>query len=85
VREMNIPDNIRSSLDRYVSQHYETSGFLRAVLENNLKEAVFRADEKNILILRDIVNYIYNELPMSCWGSKEKVERWLAKKDDGKA
>ena len=50
---------------------------MRVVLENDLTEAIGRADEENILILKDIVGYIFNELPMTCWGSKEKVKAWL--------
>ena len=74
---MTIPSDLIKSLTYYVEHHSETGGFLRAVLENDLTEAIGRADLDNLLILKDIVGYIFNELPMSCWGSKEKVKAWL--------
>lgn len=50
---------------------------MRAVLENNLTEAFGRADMDNREAMFDIVQYCYNELPFVCWGSKEKVSKWL--------
>ena len=72
-----VPPLVLDSLDRYVQHHIETGSFLRAVLENNLKESLGRADLQNRYALFDIVSYIYNEIPMQCWGSEEKVEAWL--------
>lgn len=51
--------------------------FLVAVLCNNFKEAVFRADELNGIHLRAIAIFIYNELPPQSQGSPEKVRAWL--------
>lgn len=74
-----MPPAIGASLDRYANQHIETGGFLKAVLENDLCEAVCRADEINFQFLPVLVRYVYNELPAPCWGSKEKVAAWLKK------
>ena len=79
--EYNIPEHIKESLDAYASERRPTGGFLRAVLENNLSESLGRADEENRRCIFQIVSYIYNELPAPCWGSKEKVEDWLTKKE----
>lgn len=68
---------IKASLKRYVENKIPTGGFLRAVLENNLFVAIGRADIQNRNKLHNICIYIYNELPSNCWGSKEKVEKWL--------
>ena len=68
---------IKDSLDRYVKDKCPTGRFLRAVLSNNLFEALGTADENNREALFDIVSYIYNELPGSCWGTPEKVKQWL--------
>jgi len=72
-----IPQRILESLGAYVNERRPTGGFLRAILENNLMEAMGRADEDNRQCLFHIVSYIYNELPMDCWGSPEKVRDWL--------
>ena len=65
------------SLQRYADNHIETGGFLRAVLENDLMEAVGRADEINQQDLFDICGYVYNDMPAICHGSPEKVQAWL--------
>lgn len=73
-----IPKNVRESLDRYIVQGIEPGGFLMAVLQNNLMEAVGRADHINIGYLKDICGHIYNNLPSTCHGSPEKVRAFLA-------
>ncbi len=73
------PDIIESILD-YVRERVPPGDFLRAVLENNLKESFQRADEDNIRNMFEIVQFIYNEIPASCWGSPEKVKEWLREK-----
>ena len=72
-----IPQNAIESLKLYVEKHIQPGGFLTAVLENDLTAAVATADLHNIEIIPTYVSYIYNELPMKCWGSKEKVKEWL--------
>lgn len=69
---------IKSSLNRYAKERVLTGDFLRAVLENNLCEAICRADSDNRKDILEIVQYVYNELPGNCWGSKEIVEKWLS-------
>jgi len=72
-----IPSNLVDALERYVKNRMPTGSFLRAVLENNLVEAVGRADSDNIRLLPEIVQYCYNNLPHNCWGSPEIVKRFL--------
>jgi hypothetical protein len=82
IMQMRIcPLNIIESLDRYVNYGIPTGNFLRAVLENNLKEALGLADENNIFHLYGIVNFLYNKCPSLCWGSPEKVKFWLEMKE----
>ena len=71
---------IKESLKRYVEHHISPGSFLRAVLENDLMEAMGRADYENSQILKEICQYVYSEIPLVCWGSKEKVENWLKNK-----
>jgi len=66
-------------LKRYVEQRVPTGSFLRAILENNLKEACMRADSENIKVIPIYVSWLFNEAPGICWGSPEKVKDWLAK------
>lgn len=76
---MKIDKFIIDSLERYSKHGIETGGFLRAVLENDLMLAIGKADSYNRENLHAICIYIYNELPHSIWGSREKVERHLEK------
>jgi len=74
-----ISKEIKETLDRYVNDRIPTGGFLRAVLANDLFEAVGRADIFNQRALVQICGYIYNDIPSSCWGSYEIVDKWLEK------
>jgi hypothetical protein len=75
-------DYIIDTLERYVSDRCPTGGFLHAVLSNDLTQACAKADMHNQRRLHEIVSYIYNNLPSICWGSPEKVEKWLANEED---
>jgi hypothetical protein len=71
------PEHIRDSLLRYQNEHVPTGGFLKAVLENNLREAYSRADSENIDHMMAIVSFCYNRLNMACWGTPDRVQEWL--------
>ena len=72
-------DEIKEAMDRYAETGCPTGDFLRAVLENNLMEAFGRADEGNTRDMREIVAYVYNEIPANCHGSPEVVAEWIKK------
>ena len=74
-----IRPDIRASLDRYAERGIPTGDFLRAVLSNDLMDAMGRADDYNRSTLYEICSYVYNELPGLCHGSPEYVNRWLEK------
>ena len=72
-----IPEDIKQTLELYVNDKIPTGDFVRAVLANDLKGAFGRADMNNRYALFDIVAYVVNELPYTCRGSYERVDRWL--------
>jgi hypothetical protein len=72
-----VPAHTLGALDRYVERGLAPGGFLMAVLENKLFEAVARADNINKHALPAIVEYIYNYLPAGSWGSETLVEAFL--------
>lgn len=79
---MNIHDftkiqHLENSLVEYVINGRGVGGFLRAVLENNLRGAVNRADNGNLPIIAHVVAWLYNNAPVSCWGSEDEVRIWL--------
>ena len=73
-----IPLPILEGLRHYAMHHVPTGSFLEAVLSNDLTKAMGRADEHSRRSLWNIVNYCYNALPSTSWGSPEKVKAWLA-------
>jgi hypothetical protein len=76
-RGMKVPDHTMKGLHRYIKDKVPTGSFIRAVLNNDLKEAVGRADDENIQNIPAIVAFLYNCAPSNCWGSPEKVKNWL--------
>ena len=68
------------SIKRYVERGIPTGDFLRAVLSNDLIQALGRADESSRENLFEICTYIYNGIPSETWGSPRKYEAWLDKK-----
>ena len=77
---MRIPEHMREPLSAYISNHRPTGSFLKAVLCNDLFEAVGKADADNILNIPAFTNYIYNKAPSECWGSLEKYNAWIAER-----
>lgn len=71
-----IEERFKESIDAWATEGRPTGGFLLAVLENNLKEAVKRGDAAALDNLPHIVSYLYLDCPAACWGSPEKVAGW---------
>jgi len=77
-----IPEHMRPGVKRYLENGRRPGSFLTAVLENNLVESFARADNINQSQMLVWVNFLYNEMPMASWGSKEKVKAWVKKKKE---
>lgn len=78
VRGRTIPEHLVRGLDAHVNEGRQTGSFLQAVLCNDLREAVNRADDEALNALPAIVGWLYWEAPSQCWGSPEKVAHWRA-------
>ena len=74
-----LPEHIQGAAKRYIEHGIIPGDFLQAVICNNLKESFARADDTNIEKMFDIVNFFYNEVPGTCWGSREKMMAWSEK------
>jgi hypothetical protein len=64
----------------YVEGGCEPGSGTRAILENDLLGACQNLDKTSQAILFDIVKYLYNNVPMNCWGSPERVRDWIKRK-----
>jgi len=71
--------DVKEAIDRYVDHRIHPGGFLEAVLCNDLKESLGRADDWNREDLFSIVSYCWNNIPYDCWGSPERVKAWLGR------
>ena len=71
-----VPAYMLDNLKAYINTGRGVGGFLTAVLENDLKGAVDRADSHNRANLPAYVGYLYNQAPGGCWGSPENVKAW---------
>lgn len=72
-----VPEHTRGSIARYIVDHVEPGDFLEAVMCNDLRESIARADDMNRANLNAIVFFMYNEAPASCWGSKAAYNDWV--------
>jgi hypothetical protein len=56
------------AIERYLDDGYHPGHFLAAIIENDLKEAVMRADDKNLRAIPEYVRWFYNHAPIVSWG-----------------
>ena len=68
---------IIEALRAYADYGRPVGDFLTACLENDLMEALGRADDDNRKVIFEICMYIHWEIPAICHGSKEAVRKWL--------
>lgn len=72
-----IPENTQKALTHYVDLRIPPGTFLYVVFCNNLFGAFELADRENTKAMHLIVDYIYTQIPSSCWGSPEKIRKWI--------
>ncbi len=66
------------ALDRYFNQRTAPGSFVRAVLENDLLQAVRRMNPPSWDGLWWLIELLIECAPSEAWGSPEKVDAWLA-------
>lgn len=76
-----IPPRMMDAIRRYIDHGVLPGEFLIAVISNDLREAVGRADDENRKNLMAFVGYFYNEAPSTCWGSKEIMLKYAEAKE----
>lgn len=83
--EHKIPQHMRQSLQRWITEGYEPGNFMQAVLQNRLDLAVLRADDLNISMLKNYVQFLQMEAPEDCYGSPDKYNSWKNKHEERRA
>lgn len=73
----NLTVETQAGLARYILDHKEPGGYLRAVLENDLMTAIQTADPQNLKQLKNICKWIFNNAPGDSWGDQCTVDNWI--------
>lgn len=73
-----VPTHLRLSLKMWVdfAANPGRGSFLLAVLQNDLRGAVLRADPENTTGVVGLVRFLHEFCPALCWGSPERVANW---------
>ena len=77
MRGLKIPERMHEGILNYVNHGILPGDFLKAIITNDLKEAVNRADDENLDLLVAYVSLFYNHTPFPCYGSKHKMDAWV--------
>jgi hypothetical protein len=72
-----VPFHLHDGLVMYLVHRIRPGSFLTAVLENNLMVALGRADATAARMLPELVGFLREWAPHTCWGSEEQVATWL--------
>ena len=79
-----IPEHCRDSLIAYIEYGRPVGDFLAAVICNDLRGAIGRADEVNLPRLKDYITLLYQYVPSECWGNGHRYSDWLRKGMDAR-
>ena len=71
-----LPKCKQAAIQRYIDYGIDPGHFLSACLANDLMKAMGHADYWSRELLPVICAYIYNRIPMDCWGDWETVKNW---------
>ena len=74
-----FPERMRGPLVRYLVAGIRPGQFLQAVISDKLFDAVGRADDENLELLRRYCQFLYAHAPGGSWGSTAAMEEWIAK------
>lgn len=79
VEDYDLPDYMVDGMWNYVVNHIPAGSFLMYLLQNDFINATMKADSNNLKCLGNYGSFFFNVLPADCFGSREKVQKWLEK------
>jgi hypothetical protein len=68
---------VQEAARRYVEKGAWTGDFLKAVLCNDLIKAFAFADNNSASMMKEIVMWVYNDIPGLCHGSEKRYMAWI--------
>lgn len=72
----NIPESTKLALQNYVIRGQVVGDFLHAILVNDLQGAFAHADSANIKEMNNIVKWVFNRAPGTCWRHQDNINGW---------
>jgi uncharacterized MnhB-related membrane protein len=73
-----VPAHLHEDLLRYFIHRILPQGFLLAVLENDLLNAIALSDANSRLALFELLIFLAEDVPVGSWGSPAAVAEWAA-------
>lgn len=73
-----IPQWVRDELDAWAQRGSIPGKFVRAVLENNLRDAFALGGENEVAAMRSIVAYCVWNIPAACWKTEANIVAWAS-------
>ena len=80
-----IPGYMHGGIIRFYEDGIPPGGFLTAVIDNDLKTALAKADDTNQQLLREYVMWFYNYAPSGTWGYTGATDKYLKQFHEGEA
>lgn len=72
-----IPGYMQDGIIAYYEEGRPPGDFLCAVINNDLRDAVGRADNTNLHLLHNYIMWFYNHAPSGTWGFEGAVGEWV--------
>lgn len=76
-----VPRHMQEAVATWFIRRKPVGDFLTALLSNDLRGAVLKADDVNLAALRDWMLFLANHAPAGSFGSPQAVKDWLASGD----
>lgn len=76
INYFDLPLRLEGGMKRYLEYGIRPGDFLCSIIDNDLKETVYRADVDMIKVIPRIVHWFRDQVPLEAWGSEEKRLAW---------
>jgi hypothetical protein len=71
-----LPEHLREGMRLYLQDGVTPGGWMCAVLDNDLSNAVQRCDDRALGTLRNLFEWLCMYAPASAWGAPDKRAAW---------
>lgn len=74
-----LPEKMWPGIKAYLLHGITPGAFLCSLLRNDLRYTFAHADDENIRLVRQYVQFFWNCVPASAWGSETAFDAWREK------